>query len=249
MLKAVIVEDEPNAREKLQLILQRYCPDVRVLAQAANAAEGLTAIRDCRPDIVFLDIEMPLMTGFEMLQQIPKIDFEIIFTTAHDNYAIRAIQFSALDYLLKPVDFEQLQLAVKKAAERRMDKHSLEQYRTLQENLQKPQHAMDQLAVPSQAGMIFIKIPDITYCEASSNYTRIHLANQQQLLSSRTLKDYEQMLEESGFVRIHHSYLVNKSHVRQYVSKEGGQVQLKDGTMLDVSRRKKEQVLEKLGKH
>lgn len=248
MLKSIIIDDEPNAREKLQLILERYCKDVQVLALARDAQEGLEAIHQHQPDLVFLDIEMPVLTGFDMLKQLPEINFEIIFTTAHDHYAIKAIKFSALDYLLKPIDLEQLQSAIKKAAERRKDKLSISQYQTLKENLDKQQHQMDQLAIPAQTGMLFVKVQDIIYCEADSNYTKIFLANKQKIVSSRTLKEYEELLEDSGFIRTHHSYLVNKALVQQYIKGEGGQLLMKDGTALDVSRRKKEWVLEKLKK-
>ncbi len=246
MLKAVIIDDEPNAREKMQLLLERYCKDVQVMALAKDADEGIAAIQEHKPDLIFLDIEMPVLTGFDMLKKIPEINFEIIFTTAHDHYAIKAIKFSALDYLLKPIDLDQLQEAVKKVAGRKTEKTSLAQYQMLKNNLEKKHSAMEQLSVPAQTGMIFIKVPDIVYCEADSNYTKIFLHNKQKIVSSRTLKEYEELLDESGFIRIHHSYLVNKIHVREYLKGEGGQILMNDGTALDVSRRKKEQVLEKL---
>jgi two-component system LytT family response regulator len=248
MLKAVVIDDEPHAREKLKLLLEKYCKNVEVMTLASDATEGLAAIQQFQPDLVFLDIEMPLLTGFDMLKQIPQINFEIIFTTAHDHYAIRAIKFSALDYLLKPIDLVQLQEAVEKAAKRRIEKSSGEQYQTLKENLDKQQAPMEQLAIPAQTGMIFIKVPDILYCEADSNYTRIFLMNGQKIVSSRTLKEYEELLTDNGFIRIHHSHLINKSHVVQYIKGEGGQVVMKDGVSLSVSRRKKEEVVEKLSK-
>ena len=247
-LKAIIIDDEPNAREKLQLMMERYCKDVQVAALAKDAEEGLAAIKEYQPDLVFLDIEMPVLTGFDMLRQIPEINFEIIFTTAHDQYAIKAIKFSALDYLLKPIDLDQLQQAVQKAAERRNQKSSALQYQSLKENLQKQHTAMDQLAVPAQTGMIFLKVNEIVYCEADSNYTKIILNNKQKIISTRTLKEYEEMLEDSGFIRIHHSWLINKAHVKQYIKGEGGQVIMNDGTSLDVSRRKKDLVIERLKK-
>lgn len=246
MLKAVIIDDEPNAREKMQLLLDRYCRNVQVMALAADATEGLKMIREHRPDLVFLDIEMPVLTGFDMLKQISQIDFEIIFTTAHDHYAIKAIKFSALDYLLKPIDLDQLQEAVQKAAQRRTEKSSASQYQALKENLHKQHAAMEQLAIPAQTGMIFINVSDILYCEADSNYTKIFLNNKQKIVSSRTLKEYEELLEDNGFIRIHHSHLVNKRHVLQYIKGEGGQVIMKDGVSLNVSRRKREEVVEKL---
>ena len=246
MLKAVIIDDEPNAREKMQLLLEKYCRDVTVVASAADAAAGAAAIEQQQPDLVFLDIEMPVLSGFDMLKQLPLINFEIIFTTAHDHYAIKAIKFSALDYLLKPIDLDQLQEAVKKAIDRRKEKNSARQYQTLRENLGKEQASMDQMAIPSQTGMIFIKVQDILHCEADSNYTRIFLSNGQKIVSSRTLKEYEDLLDEQGFIRIHHSHLVNKNHIAEYIKGEGGQVRMKDGTTLTVSRRKKEEVLERL---
>ncbi|HYK45719.1 MAG TPA: LytTR family DNA-binding domain-containing protein [Parafilimonas sp.] len=245
ILKAIIVDDEPNAREKLQLMIERFCRDVEVFGVARDAEEGLAMIGKHQPDLVFLDIEMPVLTGFDMLKQIPEINFEIIFTTAHDEYAIRAIKFSALDYLLKPIDLEQLQLAIQKAATRKTEKTSTQQYLSLKENLSKPS-AMEQLAVPAQTGMLFLKVRDIVYCEADSNYTKIMMLNKQKVVSTRTLKEYEELLTETGFIRIHHSWLINKTHVKQYVKGEGGQVIMNDGTALDVSRRKKEYVIERL---
>jgi two-component system LytT family response regulator len=245
LLKAIIIDDEPHAREKLQLMTERYCKDLQILAIAKDAEEGLAAIKEHQPDLIFLDIEMPVLTGFDMLKQISEINFEIIFTTAHDHYAIKAIKFSALDYLLKPIDLDQLQQAVQKAAARRNEKSSAQQYLSLKENLRKPQ-AMEQLAVPAQTGMIFLKVSDIIYCEADSNYTKIFLTNKQKIISTRTLKEYEEMLDDNGFIRIHHSWLINKAHVKQYIKGEGGQVVMNDGTTLDVSRRKKEQVIERL---
>ena len=245
-LKAIIIDDEPNAREKLQLMTERYCKDVVIAATAKDAEEGLAAIKEHAPDLIFLDIEMPVLTGFDMLKQIPEINFEIIFTTAHDQYAIKAIRFSALDYLLKPIDLDQLQQAVQKAAERRTEKSSALQYQSLKANLHKPHAAMDQLAVPAQTGMIFLKVSDIIYCEADSNYTRIILNDKRKIVSTRTLKEYEEMLDDNGFIRIHHSWLINKAHVKQYIKGEGGQVIMNDGTSLDVSRRKKDHVIERL---
>lgn len=246
MIKAVIIDDEPNAREKLQLLLERYCTDVAIVGSAKDVEEGLAAIRLHAPDLVFLDIEMPVLTGFDLLKELGQIDFEIIFTTAHDHYAIKAIKFSALDYLLKPIDLDQLKEAVQKSAERKAEKKSVVQYRILKENLEKQHATLEQLAVPAQTGMIFIRTGDIVYCEANSNYTKIFLQNGQKIVSSRTLKEYEDLLTDNGFIRIHHSHLINKSYVREYIKGEGGQVIMKDGIALSVSRRKREEVIGKL---
>lgn len=247
MLKTIIVDDEPNAREKLQLLLTKYCgSNVSIVALAKNATEGLAAIELHKPDLVFLDVEMPVHTGFDMLKQIPDIHFEIIFATAHDQYAIRAIKFSALDYLLKPIDADQLQEAVLKALERRGSHAMQRQYEVLKENLGSKTKEMEQLAIPSQQGLIFIKVADLIRCEADSNYTWFFLANKQKIVSSRTLKEYEEILTDSGFVRIHSAHLINKKHLRQYIKGEGGEVVMADGTKLDVSRRRKQSVIEAL---
>jgi two-component system, LytTR family, response regulator len=246
MLKALIIDDEPHAREKMQLLLQNYCENITVVAIAKDATEGLLAIHEQQPDLVFLDIEMPVMTGFDLLKQLNEINFEIIFTTAHDHYAIKAIKFSALDYLLKPIDLEQLQESVKKATQRIQEKNSLAQYDLLKHNLDKGNGPLEQLAVPTQTGMLFLQVSDILYCEAESNYTKIFLQNKTKTVSSRTLKEYEELLDDSGFVRIHHSHLINKHHVMQYIKGEGGQVIMRDGVSLPISRRKKEEVMIKL---
>jgi len=249
MLKAVIIDDEPHAREKMLLLLQRYCPEVVVMGTAKDAAEGLAAIAVHKPDLVFLDIEMPVLSGFDLLRQLDSINFEIIFATAHDHYAIKAIKFSALDYLVKPIDFEQMQNAVQKAARRIEEKTSIIQYQVLKENIQQTQAPMlQQLAIPAQTGMSFVKVSDILYCEADSNYTHIYLMNKQKVVSSRVLKEYEELLKDNGFIRIHHSHLVNRAHIIQYIKGEGGQVILKGGVSLSVSRRKKEEVMERLKK-
>jgi two-component system, LytTR family, response regulator len=248
MLKAVIIDDEPHAREKMLLLLQKYCPEVVVMATAKDATEGLSIIARHQPDLVFLDIEMPVLSGFDLLRQLESINFEIIFATAHDQYAIKAIKFSALDYLIKPIDFEQMQNAVHKAAKRIEEKTSAIQYQVLKENLQHTQTPMEQLAIPAQSGMLFVKVSDILYCEADSNYTHIYFTNKQKIVSSRVLKEYEELLKDNGFIRIHHSHLINRAHVAQYIKGEGGLVILRGGVSLSVSRRKKEEVIDKLKK-
>jgi two-component system LytT family response regulator len=246
MLKTIIIDDEPHAREKLELLLRKYCKDVEIVATAKNADEGIAAINRHKPDLVFLDVEMPVLSGFDMLKLLPKIDFDIIFATAHDQYAIRAIKFTALDYLLKPIDTEQLQEAVQKAGDRSSTKAMQQQYDVLKENLASKSREMEQLAIPSQQGLIFIKVSDLIRCEADSNYTWFFLANKTKIVSSKTLKEYEEMLSDSGFVRIHSAHLINKKHLKQYIKGEGGEVLMNDGTLLDVSRRRKQAVMEAL---
>lgn len=247
MLRTIIIDDENNSREKLQYLLNMYCKDmVEVVQVCSSGEEGLDAISKHRPDLIFLDVEMPYMTGFDMLKKIPKIDFEIIFTTAHDHYAIKAIKFSALDYLLKPIDLEQLQEAVKKAIVKRTDKKSSAQIESFVENIKDSAKKLENLSIPTSYGMVFVKVNDIARCESSSNYTVFFLANKDQVVATRTLKEYEELLDDSGFVRIHHSHLINKHFLKEYIKGAGGQVVMKDGTTLDVSRRKKDEVIEKL---
>lgn len=247
MLRALIIDDEPAAREKLQLLLEKYCAGrIRVEALCKSAEEGLESISKYRPDLVFLDVEMPSMTGFDMLKKINPIQFEVIFTTAHNHYAIKAIKFSALDYLLKPIDLEQLQEAVNRAVEKRGQVNAPEQYHHFVENIRNPNQKLDNLSIPTAKGMVFVKTEDIIRCESASNYTIFYLTNKDQVVATRTLKEFEELLDESGFVRIHHSHLINKHHLREYIKGAGGQVVMADGKTLDVSRRKKDEVMEKL---
>lgn len=247
MLKAIIIDDEKNSREKLQFLLRNYCGNlVEIVAICENGEEGLKAIEKHQPGLILLDVEMPSMTGFDMLKQIPKINFEIIFTTAHDHYAIKAIKFSALDYLLKPIDLDQLRESVTKAVEKHSHKNSTTQYDVFVENIKDNNRKLENLSIPTSHGLVFVKVNDIIRCESSSNYTIFHLMNKEEVVATRTLKEYEELLEESGFIRIHHSHLINKNHLKEYLKGAGGQVVMNDGTTLDVSRRKKEEVMDRL---
>jgi two-component system, LytTR family, response regulator len=247
MLSTIIIDDEPAAREKLQLLLEKYCSDkVTVVAVCKSAEEGIAAISQSNPDLVFLDVEMPAMTGFDMLKRIADINFEIIFTTAHDHYAIKAIKFSALDYLLKPIDLEQLQDAVARAIVKREGTISNSQIESFVENIKDTGRKLENLSIPTSYGLVFVNVNDIIRCESSSNYTVFFLQNKDQVVATHTLKEYEELLEDNGFIRIHHSHLINKAFLKEYIKGAGGQVIMKDGTTLDVSRRKKDEVIEKL---
>jgi len=245
MLSTIIIDDEPAAREKLQLLIEKYCAGkIELVSICKSPEEGLDAIARFNPDLIFLDVEMPSMTGFDMLKRIPKINFQVIFTTAHDHYAIKAIKFSALDYLLKPIDLEQLQEAVNKAIERKPERQPA-QYESFVENI-KEGGKLENLSIPTASGLVFVKVNDIIRCESSSNYTVFFLTSKDQIVATRTLKEFEELLDESGFIRIHHSHLINKLHLKQYIKGAGGQVIMSDGKTLDVSRRKKDEVMEKL---
>ena len=245
MIKAIIIDDEIHCRKTLGMLLNEYCPGVQVTEQCEDAESGLGAIQRHKPHLVFLDIEMPNMNGFEMLEKLPQINFEIIFTTSYDQYAIKAIRFSALDYLLKPVDPEELQRAVQKVAERL--EHPLpQQLEILLQKLHQPASNIQKIALPTMEGLQMIAVNSIISCASDSNYTVFFLKNKQKLIVSRPLKETEEMLEEYSFLRVHNSYLVSLNEIDKYVKGEGGYLVMTDGSTIDVSRSKKETLLNKL---
>jgi two-component system LytT family response regulator len=245
MITATIVDDEPFSCESLATLLERYCPDVKVLDICYSAAVALKSISEKKPDILFLDIEMPYMNGFELLEQLPEIDFKLIFTTSYDQYAIKAIRFSALDYLLKPIDREELQKAVQKVIVQSLSLLP-QQIEILLQKLNHPVIAINKIAIPTMEGLQMIFVESIISCAADSNYTNLLLKNKQKIVASRTLKEIEEMLEDYSFARVHHSSLVNLNEVEKYIKGEGGYLLMSDGTTVDVSRSRKEMLLKKL---
>src|SRR4051812_29625914 len=245
MIKAIIVDDEPPCCQTLIILLTRYCPMVEVTGIYYSGAAALAAIKAMPPQVLFLDIEMPHMNGFEMLQQLPEVNFELIFTTSYDQYAIKAIRFSALDYLLKPIDREELQKAVQKAVGRM--RHPLpQQIEILLQKLNHPSLPVNKIAIPTMEGLQMISVESVISCNADSNYTILLLKNKQKIIASRTLKEIEEMLEDYSFARVHNSWLVNLNEVEKYVKGEGGFLLMSDGTTIDVSRSRKEILLKKL---
>jgi two-component system LytT family response regulator len=245
MLKAVMIDDDESNLSSLTEKLNKHCPQVEIIARCANAAEGIHAIDSLKPDIVFLDIEMPVMNGFVMLQQLSYKDFELIFVTAYDHYAIKAIRYSALDYLVKPVEIEELKNAVNKVAVNHSRKDKGMQLEVLLEYLEKKRPK--RITIPTSDGLQFIDLENIVYLEASNNYTNVYLDNQQKYLVTRTLKDFEQILPAETFLRIHHSTVINRYFIEKYIRGEGGQVMMRNGVVLDVSKRKKMEFLEAIG--
>ncbi|MEO6963535.1 MAG: LytTR family DNA-binding domain-containing protein [Puia sp.] len=246
MLKAILVDDELNSLQNLQLKIQEYCPSLRIVAQTQRPEDALGLIRQHKPDVIFLDIEMPRMSGFKMLEQMDDIDFEIIFITAYNHYAINAIRISAFDYLVKPVAIEDLQQTVG-----RLEQFTVKKYREradiLKRNLANPKTQEDQMAIPTQEGLEFIQIKQIIRIESSSNYSKLVLQNGKTLLVTRQLKDFEELLEDYRFYRIHHSHLINLNYIAKYIRGEGGQIAMRNGDVIDVSRRKKEVFLKLIG--
>jgi len=245
MITAIIVDDEPYSCESLATLLERYCPDVKILDICYSGADALKAIREQAPILLFLDIEMPGMNGFEMLQQLSSINFSVIFTTSYDQYAIKAIRFSALDYLLKPVDREDLQAAVQKAMQ--SANHLLpQQIEILLQKLNHPTIAINKIAIPTMEGLQMLFVENIISCSSDSNYTVLHLKNKQKITASRTLKEIEEMLEDYSFLRVHHSFLVNLNEIDKYIKGDGGYLIMCDGSNIDVSRSRKELLMKKL---
>ncbi|PWT76647.1 MAG: DNA-binding response regulator [Bacteroidetes bacterium] len=245
MIKAIIVDDEPYCCETLSTLLTRYCPDVMISEICYNGASALKAIEVNRPDLLFLDIEMPQMNGFQLLEKLPELNFELIFTTSYDQYAIKAIRLSALDYLLKPIDREELQKAVQKVTQR-LKKPLPQQLDILLKNLHQPSSSLNKIAIPTMEGLLMIHVDSIINCISERNYTILILKNKQKVIASRTLKEIEEMLEDYSFTRVHHSHVVNLNEVEKYVKGEGGYLLMSNGTTVDVSRSRKEALLQKL---
>ena len=245
-LKAILVDDELNSLQNLQLKIQEFCPEIRVVAQTQRPEDAILLIQQHKPDVIFLDIEMPRMSGFKMLEQISELDFEIIFITAYNHYAINAIRISAFDYLVKPVSIRDLQQTVEWLGHF-AQKKSGERAEILKRNLANPRTQDDQIAIPTNDGLEFLQIRQIIRIESSSNYSKLILLNGQQLLVTRQLKDFEELLGDYRFYRIHHSHLINLSYIAKYVRGDGGQVTMRNGDIIDVSRRKKEVFLKLIG--
>ena len=247
MLRAIIVDDEPYCCEALATLLEDS-PDIEVISVCHSAAEAFAAIKNYSPDLVFLDVEMPKMNGFEMLEQLPAVNFEIIFTTSYDQYALKAIRFSAIDYLLKPVDSEELQKAIQKVSQR-SQKPIAQQLEILMQKFHQPSTPINKIAMPTMEGLQMIPVNSIMSCESDSNYTILKLKDNKKIIVSRTLKEIEELLEEHSFARVHRCYLANLNEVEKYVKGEGGYLVMSDSTTIDVARNKKEVLLKKLLPH
>jgi two-component system, LytTR family, response regulator len=245
MLRSIIIDDEFKSREVLKSLVEQFCDGIEVCEVCRNGEEAIAAITTHKPDVVFLDIQLQRETGFDILQRLDKIDFEIIFTTAYSEFAIKAFSYSAIDYLLKPIDIELLRKAIEKARKRLVGSIS-ERVAQLAQNLKGNSFKHSRLAIPSTDGLVFISVGDILYCEASGNYTNIYMDDQRKLIVSRTLKEYEDLLEDQDFVRIHNSYLINLNSIKRYIRGEGGQVVMKNDKVLDVSKMKKKSFMDKI---
>lgn len=246
-LRTILVDDEPRGVNTMQKLLELNCPDVTIVATASNADTAIEKIKEMQPDLVFLDIAMPAKNGFELLRELKGFPFEVIFVTAHNHFMIEAFHFSAIDYLLKPVDDDLLVSAVQRAKNRIVEKSGNKNIETLLYNIQpKPSPVNMKLCLPSLKGFQVVELVDILYAESSGNYTNFHFSNKNIICTSKPIYEYEELLADAGFVRIHKSCVVNLAHVKEYIRGEGGYIILSDGKKLEVARRKKDVFLSKM---
>lgn len=246
-MKAILIDDEVRGLSSLQRLIEQHCSEIDIVHNSRNADDAVHAINLHKPDLIFLDIAMPGKNGFEMLQEIPKIEFEIIFVTAYNRYMLQALHLSAVDYLLKPVDEKLLMEAVRRAQERIEKKSEHKPLETFLHNMQQPAIVNKlKFCIPSTKGFQVIDIQKIIFIEASSNYSNFHFADRSMVCASKPIHEYATLLEDCNFVRVHKSFVVNLDHVLEYVRGEGGNVILTGGKEIEVSRRRKEVLMKKM---
>ncbi|QEH40958.1 LytTR family DNA-binding domain-containing protein [Chitinophaga sp. XS-30] len=246
-IKAIIVDDEQHCIDALKAMLQKKCPEVTVLAGVNSVSDARQIIDELQPDLVFLDVEMPHQNGFELLKQYDKVVFDVIFTTAYEQYALKAIKFNALDYLLKPFSVQDLQEALRKYHERRLNKQDagITPIEAFLQNMKTMQQTNKKIALPTINGLVFMPVQNIVRCESTGNYTKIFFTDRKQLLVSKPLKEFEELLTDVDFFRIHNSHLINLQQMESYIQGEGGFALMSDGTQVEVSRRRKADFLKK----
>ncbi len=246
MIRSIIIDDEQHCVKALMSDLKQHCPSIEIADSCYSAKEGIMAIKKLGPDLIFLDVEMPWMNGFEMLEVLGDVSFSIIFTTAHDEFAAKAFRISAVDYLLKPIDANDLKSAVQKVEKKMEEGSSLQHITNLLRNIRQPS-TEHKIALPQREGYEFIDVSSIIYCQAEGAYTKVFIADKKTMLISRTLGDVEELLPPEMFQRIHHSTLINVNYISQFLRTDGGYVVLKNGEKLSVSKAKKELLMARLG--
>ena len=245
MLKAIIIDDEQHCVDVLSAMLtKKFALEIELIGAASSAAAGKQLIASKKPALVFLDVEMPNETGLDLLMSLDKIDFEVIFTTAHEHYALKAIKLNALDYLLKPFSVEDLEDAIEKCRQKRSNSFNAEALRSLMGNLRSPATETKKIGLPTGNGIRFVNIKDISHIESENNYSHFFFTDKTKLIVSKTLKEFEDLLEGYHFFRIHNSHLVNLAYVQSFLQKDGDYIILTDGSKLEVSRRRKAELLE-----
>lgn len=248
MINAIIIDDELNALHVLELQLKSYCPKVNILKLCEGGEEGIAAILSLSPDLIFLDIEMPIANGFDVIEATKHMAYKVIFTTAYDQFAIKAFKYSAIDYLLKPIDIEELKSAVEKANKNDVtDFHK--KLEVLYDQLKlNTQNKPKKMAIPVGEGFEMVAFQNIIRCESESNYTIIFINDNRKAILAKTLKDVEEMIQDDSFYRVHNSHLINLNYVKRYYKNDGGYVVMEDGTQINISRFKKDEFYELLKK-
>jgi two-component system LytT family response regulator len=248
MIRCVLIDDESNSLEMMEWLLKTYNPEVKIEAMCNSAAKGIEAINKYKPDVIFLDIEMPHMNGFDMLEQFDKLFFDIVFCTAYDQFAIKAFRYSALNYLLKPVDPEDLKETIRRLEDKKAAP-SRDQIDLLLQNMrQVVKPSVQRIALTTNDGLIFVSTNEILYCQAESNYTFIVLKGGKKILVSKVLKDIDETLSGNDFFRVHNSYLINLNHIAKFVRGEGGYVIMDDGANISISRTRRQEFMEQFSK-
>lgn len=247
MISAVIIDDEPHCIERLSYLVHHYCADELLIVGTADSVDkGLELIRELEPQLVFLDVQIHQQTGFDLLKKYITVPFQVVFTTAFEQYAIQAFKFSAIDYLLKPIDPDELQLTVKKLSQKIDREHHLDSLALLFQNIQQMKQHDPKITVPTMSGLELIKVQDIIRCQSDVNYVTIFMKDSKSLMVAKTLKEFEALLSPYNFFRIHNSHLVNLAYIKRYHKGKGGYVELEDKTALEVSSRRKDDFLLKL---
>jgi two-component system, LytTR family, response regulator len=247
-MNAIIIEDEHHSAEALKTMINDYCPEINLKGIYHSVDDGVKALSKNNTQLVFLDVMLSDGTGFDLLSHFNHPHFQVVFTTAFDQYALKAIKCSALDYLLKPISLKELRIAIEKATESINSNQNGARVHHLLENINEKEK-LKHLAVPTMDGFYFVEIKNIVSLKADGSYTHINLANKESLMVSRQLKEYEEMLEADYFFRVHNSYIVNINHIKQYVKGSGGYLNMSDGSTIDVAMRRKEELLRLLHIH
>ncbi|GAB4383468.1 MAG: LytTR family DNA-binding domain-containing protein [Salibacteraceae bacterium] len=243
-IKALVVDDEELARKNLEILLEDYCPQVEVVGHASSAEDARKFLASNDIDLMLLDIEMPNGSGFDLLESIAdEIDFKIVFVTAYQEYALKAFKFSAVDYILKPIDPEELQRAISKV-HADDESENIRKVKVLMHNARNSGREIEKIALPSMEGLRFVNLDEIIYCESQDNYTLFYLTTDERVMVSKTIKHFEEMLCQSHFFRVHRSNIINLHYIDKYVKGEGGYVVMKQGQRIPVSRRRKESFLQ-----
>jgi len=246
-MRAILIDDEPDGVRTLKKMLELNCPEVEIAATCSNVIAAKQELEETRPDVVFLDIRMPGKSGLDMLAELPGTNFEVIFVTAHNEYLLQALQFSAVDYLMKPVDEDRLVEAVQRVKKRLKQREKTGPAETLLYNIGNTGFPLKmRLCLPTQKGFTIVKLEEIVYCEAQRSYTLFRLSSNKTIMISKPLFDYDRLLSDATFLRIHKSFLINLMHVKEYMRGDGGTVVMSNGTEIEVSRRKKEEFLAKV---